>query len=89
MSSWFEQRSGLAGTVAAVEQFGRTLAVELGPDGIRVNNRVDAAPRGRDVRLFGLVQVARSRLAQQPAGRGGTPPRRGRRLIEISAPSRA
>ena len=60
---------------AAVEQFGRTLAVELAPDGIRVNNVApDYVPVPNLGRLApaGAVSAGSVRAAI-PMGRAGTP----------------
>jgi 3-oxoacyl-[acyl-carrier protein] reductase len=63
---------------AAVEQFARTLAVELAPDGIRVNNVApDVAPTPNMMRLGGSAGAATSspeavRMAV-PMARVGTP----------------
>jgi NAD(P)-dependent dehydrogenase (short-subunit alcohol dehydrogenase family) len=59
---------------AAVEQFGRTLAVELGPDNIRVNNVApDYTPTPAMRRLAGSdgLKSALSASISLPMGRGG------------------
>jgi 3-oxoacyl-[acyl-carrier protein] reductase len=59
---------------AAVEQFGRTLAVELGPDGIRVNNVApDYTPTPAMRRIAGGAEPksALSAGITIPMGRGG------------------
>ncbi len=65
-----------AAAKAAVEQFGRTLAVELGPDGIRVNNVApDYTPTPNMIRIAGDVPP-KSPLGMRvgiPMGREGVP----------------
>jgi 3-oxoacyl-[acyl-carrier protein] reductase len=60
---------------AAVEQFGRTLAVELAPDRIRVNNVApDYTPTPNMLRIAGIDRPPKSELSAQvsiPMGRPG------------------
>jgi NAD(P)-dependent dehydrogenase (short-subunit alcohol dehydrogenase family) len=61
-----------AAAKAAVEQFGRTLAVELAPDGIRVNSVApDYAPTPNLLRLGGAMPSPGSLRAAIPMGRAG------------------
>lgn len=63
-----------AAAKAAVEQFARTLAVELGPDGIRVNNVApDCTPTPNAARLSraGMTTSPASARAAIPMGRVG------------------
>jgi 3-oxoacyl-[acyl-carrier protein] reductase len=60
---------------AAVEQFARTLAVELAPDGIRVNNVApDSSPTPNMARIAGTDQPGESPFGKRisiPMGRSG------------------
>jgi 3-oxoacyl-[acyl-carrier protein] reductase len=60
---------------AAVEQFGRTLAVELGPDNIRVNNVApDYTPTPNMMRIGGVESPDAAPFGKRisiPMGRGG------------------
>lgn len=60
---------------AAVEQFGRTIAVELGPDNIRVNNVApDYTPTPNMLRIAGATPQEEAPFGRRisiPMGRGG------------------